>query len=219
MTPPAALLDIDGTLVDSNYQHALAWYRAFRLHGVTIPVWRCHRAIGMGGDQLVRYLAGDGFEAEQGDTVRIEEKALYAAMIAEVQPFEGARGLIEDLKGRGCKVVIASSAKPEDTQHYLDLLDARALVDGWTDSGDVEATKPEPDLVEAALAKAGVKNAILIGDSTWDCKAAKAAKVKTIAVRTGGFGVDELLDSGAVAVYESIGELRERLAETPFGAA
>lgn len=215
---PVALLDIDGTLVDSNYQHALAWYRAFALHGVTIPVWRCHRAIGMGGDQLVRYLAGDGFEEEQGDTVRTEEKALFAQMIAEVRPFEGARGLVEDLKARGCTVVVASSAKPEDTQHYLDLLDARALVDGWTDSGDVEATKPAPDLIEAALRKAGGGDAVLIGDSTWDCKAAKAAKVKTICVRTGGFGADELLDAGAIAVYDSLGELRERLGETPFAA-
>jgi HAD superfamily hydrolase (TIGR01509 family) len=218
MTPPVALLDIDGTLVDSNYQHALAWYRAFRLHGLTIPVWRCHRAIGMGGDQLVRHLAGEGFEAEQGDAVRTEEKALYAQMIAEVQPFEDARGLIEDLKGRGCKVVVASSAKPEDTQHYLDLLDARALVDGWTDSGDVAATKPAPDLIQAALEKAGGGKAVLVGDSTWDCEAAKAAKVKTIAVRTGGFGVDELLDAGAIAVFESLAELRARLDDTPFAA-
>lgn len=214
--PPAALLDIDGTLVDSNYQHALAWYRAFRLHGLTIPVWRCHRAIGMGGDQLVRYLAGDGFEAEHGDAVRTEEHALYAQMIAEVQPFHGARALIENLKGLGCTVVMASSAQPEDTQHYLDLLDARSLVDGWTDSGDVEATKPAPDLVEAALAKAGGGAAVLIGDSIWDCEAAKAAKVKTIAVRTGGFGVDELRDAGAIAVFESLGELCERLSETAF---
>jgi HAD superfamily hydrolase (TIGR01549 family) len=219
MTPPVALLDIDGTLVDSNYQHALAWYRAFRLHGLTIPVWRCHRAIGMGGDQLVRYLAGDGFELEQGDAVRIEEKALFAQMVDEVQPFDGARGLIEDLKGRGCKVVMASSAQPKDTQHFLDLLDARALVDGWTDSGDVAATKPEPDLIQAALEKAGGGKAVLVGDSTWDCLAAKAAKVKTIAVRTGGFGVDELRDAGAIAVYESLAELREQLDETPFAAS
>jgi HAD superfamily hydrolase (TIGR01509 family) len=217
MTPPAALLDIDGTLVDSNYQHALAWYRAFRLHGITIPVWRCHRAIGMGGDQLVRYLAGDGFEAQHGETVRLQEQALFAQMIAEVQPFEDARGLIEDLSARGCAIVIASSAKPEDTQHFLDLLDARAVVDGWTDSGDVDATKPAPDLIEAALELAGGGDAILIGDSTWDCEAAKAAKVKTIAVRTGGFGADELREAGAIAVYESLAELRERLSETPFG--
>jgi HAD superfamily hydrolase (TIGR01549 family) len=217
MSRPTALLDIDGTLVDSNYQHALAWYRAFRLHGLTIPVWRCHRAIGMGGDQLVSHLAGDGFEREHGDCVRTEEHALYAQMIGEVQAFEGARGLIEDLKGAGGKVVVVSSAKPEDTQHYLDLVDARALVDGWTDSGSVDATKPAPDLVEAALQLVGGGPAVMVGDSTWDCEAARAAKVKTIAVRTGGFGADELRDAGAIAVYDSLAELREQLADTPFG--
>jgi HAD superfamily hydrolase (TIGR01549 family) len=218
VTPPIALLDLDGTLVDSNYQHALAWYRAFRLHGITIPVWRCHRAIGMGGDQLVSFLAGEGFEREHGDMVRVEEHALYAQLIDEVQPFEGARGLIEDLKALGGKIVVASSAKPEDTQRYLDLIDARSLVDGWTDSGDVEATKPAPDLIKAAVEMGGGGTAIMVGDSTWDCKAAKAAKVKTIAVRTGGFGDDELLDAGAIAVFDSLGELRERLDETPFVA-
>jgi HAD superfamily hydrolase (TIGR01549 family) len=218
MTPPIALLDMDGTLVDSTYQHALTWYRAFRLHGLTIPVWRCHRAIGMGGDQLVRYLAGDGFEKERGDVVRIQEKALFAQMIDEVQPFDGARGLVEDLKGLGCKVVMASSAPPKDTQHFLDLLDARTLVDGWTDSGDVEATKPAPDLIQAALEQAGGGKAVLVGDSTWDCESAKSAKVKTIAVRTGGFGVDELRDAGAIAVYDSLADLREHLGETPFAS-
>jgi HAD superfamily hydrolase (TIGR01509 family) len=215
--PPAAILDIDGTLVDSNYQHALAWYRAFRLHGVTIPVWRCHRAIGMGGDQLVGHLAGEGFEREQGDIVRIQEHALFQQLIHEIQPFAGARGLIEDLKARGCTVVLASSAKPEDVAHFLDLLDARELADGWTDSGSVEHTKPAPDLVVKALELAGGGPAVMVGDSTWDVAAAKAAKVKTLCVRTGGFGVDELVEAGAAAVFESIGELRERLSETPFG--
>jgi len=171
-----------------------------------------------GRHQLVEHLAGEGFEREQGDTVRIEEPALYAQLVAETQPFEGARGLIEDLKGLGCKVVISSSAKPEDTQHYLDLLDARALVDGWTDSGSVDATKPAPDLIEAAVEIAGGGPAILIGDSTWDCEAAKKAKVRTIAVRTGGFGTDELLAAGAIAVYDSLADLREKLSDTPFCA-
>ncbi|MEA2232574.1 MAG: hypothetical protein QOD83_2390 [Solirubrobacteraceae bacterium] len=214
---PAAILDIDGTLIDSNYQHAIAWYRAFRLHGITIPVWRCHRAIGMGGDQLVPYLAGDGFEEQEGDTVRIEEHALYQQLIHEVQPFAGARGLIEDLKARGSKVVLASSGKAEDVARYLDLLDARELADGWTDSGSVQHTKPAPDLVEAALKLVDSDEGVMIGDSTWDCEAAKAVGVDTIAVRTGGFGADELREAGAIAVFESIAELRERLAETPFG--
>jgi HAD superfamily hydrolase (TIGR01509 family) len=215
--PPAAILDIDGTLVDSNYQHALAWYRAFRLHGVTIPVWRCHRAIGMGGDQLVTHLAGEGFDREEGDVVRIEEHALFEQLRHEVQPFAGARGLIEDLKQRGAQVVLASSAKAEDLAYFLDILDARELADGWTDSSSVERTKPAPDLVQAALEIVGGGPAVMIGDSTWDVEAAKAAKVKTICVRTGGFGADELLDAGAITVFDSIVELRERLSETPFG--
>ena len=211
------ILDVDGTLVDSNYQHALAWFRAFRLHGITIPVWRCHRAIGMGGDQLVPYLAGEGFEREQGDVVRLEEHALYQQLVHEVQPFAGARGLIEDLKARGSKVVLASSGKAEDVARYLDLLDARELADGWTDSSSVERTKAAPDLVKAALELVGGGPGIMIGDSTWDVAAAKKLKVPTICVRTGGFGVDELREAGAVAVSDSIGELRERLSDTPFG--
>jgi HAD superfamily hydrolase (TIGR01509 family) len=214
---PTAILDVDGTLVDSNYQHALAWYRAFRLHGITIPVWRCHRAIGMGGDQLVEYLAGEGFDREQGDEVRIEEHALFAQLIHEVQPFAGARGLIEDLKARGCKVVLASSAKPEDVSRFLALLDARELADGWTDSGSVERTKPAPDLVTAALELVGGGPGVMVGDSTWDVEAAKKVKVPTVCVRTGGFGADELLEAGAKVVFDSIVELRERLDETPFG--
>jgi HAD superfamily hydrolase (TIGR01509 family) len=216
-TPPTAILDVDGTLIDSNYQHALAWYRAFRLHGITIPVWRCHRAIGMGGDQLVPYLAGEGFARDQGDTVRTEEHALYQQLIHEVQPFAGARGLIEDLKARGGKVVIASSAQAADVAHYLDLLDARELADGWTDSSSVERTKPAPDLITAALELAGGGPGVMIGDSTWDVEAAKQVKVPTICVRTGGFGADELREAGAEAVFESIAELRERLDETPLG--
>ena len=217
MSAPAAILDVDGTLVDSNYQHAIAWYRAFRLHGITIPVWRCHRAIGMGGDQLVPYLAGEGFDREQGDTVRLEEHALYQQLIHEVQLFAGARELIEDLKARGSKVVLASSAKAEDVARYLDLLDARELADGWTDSSSVQRTKPAPDLVTAALELVGGGPGVMIGDSTWDVAAAKQLDVPTICVRTGGFGADELRDAGAEAVFESIAELRERLDDTPLG--
>jgi HAD superfamily hydrolase (TIGR01509 family) len=217
MTAPTAILDVDGTLVDSNYQHALAWYRAFRLHGITVPVWRCHRAIGMGGDQLVKYLAGEGFDEAHGDEVRLVEHALFEQMIAEVQPFEGAHELIEDLKSRGCKVVLASSAKSVDIAHFMDLLDARELADGWTDSSMVEKTKPAPDLVQAALDLVGGGPGVMIGDSTWDVEAAKKLKVPTVCVRTGGFGADELRDAGATDVFDSIVELREGLSETPLG--
>jgi HAD superfamily hydrolase (TIGR01509 family) len=210
-----AILDIDGTLVDTNYHHAIAWYRAFRAYGFVVPLWRVHRHIGMGGDQLVAALAGEGFDREHGDEVRAAEKVLYTQLISEVQPLTGARALIEDLKSAGHDVVLASSAKPEELEHYLTLLDARALVDGWTDSGDVEKTKPEPDLVLAALEKAGAdaEDAVMIGDSTWDCRAAEAAGVRSIGVLTGGFSEEELLDAGASKVFTSVENLRGEVDE------
>ncbi len=134
----AAVLDVDGTLVDTNYQHAIAWYRAFRQNGKILPIWRIHRHIGMGGDQLVAALAGEEWDEEHGDDVRTAEKALYLALIEEVEPLEGARELIEELKERGHSVVLASSAKADEVDHYLDLLDARELADDWTTSADVE---------------------------------------------------------------------------------
>ena len=215
--PPASILDIDGTLVDTNYQHALAWYMAFRQHDVRLPVWRIHRHIGMGGDQLVAALAGEEVDRELGDDIRAAEKALYLASIQTVEPLEGARQLIEDLKGQGRRVVLASSAKQQEVDHYLDLLDARDLADGWTTSADVEQTKPEPDLVLAALDRLGTREAVMVGDTPWDVKAAKRAGVQTVAVLTGGFSEQELRESGAVAVFASIIELRERIGDTPLG--
>ena len=217
--PPAAILDIDGTLVDTNYQHAIAWYRAFREHEVVLPIWRVHRHIGMGGDHLIAALCGEETESEKGDAIRASEKELYGELMGEVEPLRGARGLIEDLKERGHAVVLASSAKEEEVDHYLDLLDARELADDWTTSADVEATKPEPDLVQAAVEKAGGGEAVMVGDSIWDCEAAKRAGLETVAVLTGGFSEAELREAGALAVYHSIDDLRGSLDETPLAAS
>jgi HAD superfamily hydrolase (TIGR01509 family) len=216
-SPPAAILDIDGTLVDTNYHHALAWYRAFRRHGVTLPLYRIHRHIGMGGDQLVAALAGEEWDAEHGDDVRELEGQQYMELIEEVRPLPGARELLEVLHARGHAIVLASSAKPDEVEHYLDLLEARELADGWTTSGDVEKTKPEPDLVVAAVEKAGGGPAVMLGDSTWDCKAAERVGVPTIAVLTGGFSEQELLEAGAVCVVTELRELLEHVDATPFG--
>jgi HAD superfamily hydrolase (TIGR01509 family) len=204
----AVILDIDGTLVDTNYHHALAWYRAFRQHDVVVPVWRIHRAIGMGGDQLVAALAGDEVEEEKGDDIRDAERPLYMAMIEEVEPLEGARELVRDLCADRT-VVLASSAKEGEVEHYLDLLDAREVVTGWTTSADVEQAKPEPDLVEAALEKASTREAVLVGDSVWDCEAAKRAGIESVAVLTGGYAEAELKGAGAREVFESIADLTE----------
>jgi HAD superfamily hydrolase (TIGR01549 family) len=216
--PAAAILDIDGTLVDTNYQHAMSWYMAFRQHGVIRPVWQIHRHIGMGGDQLVAAVGGEDVEERAGDDIRAAESALYLASIQSTSLLEGARELIEDLKSDGRQVVLASSAKEQEVDHYLDLLDARDLVDGWTTSADVEATKPEPDLVHAALERLGGGDAVMVGDTPWDVQAAEKAGVPTVAVLTGGFSEQELREAGAVAVFTSIVELREARASTPLGA-
>jgi HAD superfamily hydrolase (TIGR01509 family) len=184
---------------------------------VVLPIWRIHRHIGMGGDQLVEALGGERLENEKGDDIRAAESVLYSELIGEVEPLEGARGLIEDLKTSGHAVVLASSAKKHEVEHYLDLLDARDLADDWTTSDDVEATKPEPDLVVAAVEKAGGGEAVMVGDSTFDCEAAKRAKIQSIGVLTGGFSDKELLEAGASKVYESIVQLHGDLDSTPLG--
>jgi phosphoglycolate phosphatase-like HAD superfamily hydrolase len=169
-----AILDVDGTLVDTNYHHALAWHRALHAHGHPVQMWKVHRHIGMGGDQILDALIGSDAAAEQGDAIRAAEAEAYGELIGEVEPMEGARELIDD----------------------------------WTTSDDVESTKPDPDLVLAALNKAGDDNpAVMVGDSVWDVKAAKAAGVPTLAVLTGGFSEAELRDAGASQVVESIAEL------------
>jgi HAD superfamily hydrolase (TIGR01509 family) len=216
--PAAAILDIDGTLVDTNFHHAIAWFRAFRQHEELLPIWRIHRHIGMGGDQLVEALCGEQVEEDKGEDIRAAEGVLYMSLIEEVEPLHGARDLVVDLKDRGHAVILASSAKAAEVEHYLDLLDVRELADGWTSSADVEATKPQPDLVQAAVDKAGGGHAVMVGDATWDCEAAKRAGVATVAVLTGGFSEAELKDAGAVAVYRSIDELRQSLDETPLAS-
>ena len=214
--PRAAILDIDGTLVDTNYQHAIALYHAFRQNDVILPIWKIHRAIGMGGDQFVPHLIGEEKAEELGEDIKAAEKPLYLSMIEQVEPFDGARDFIVGLKDSGHTVVLASSAKANELDFYLDLLDVRDVVDAWTSSADVEKTKPEPDLVAAAVEKAGGGAAVMVGDSTWDCEAAKRAGLPTVGVLTGGFSEAELSSAGAACVFERIEDLVERLDATPL---
>jgi phosphoglycolate phosphatase-like HAD superfamily hydrolase len=211
----AAILDVDGTLVDTNYHHAIAWYGAFRRHDVTPEVWRIHRHIGMGGDQLVGAVAGEAVEEGLGDEIREAEGELYMEMIDVVRPFPGARDLIAELRDATDAVVLASSAKEHEVDHYLDLLDARELATDWTTSADVDSTKPQPDLVHAALAKAEAESGLMIGDTAWDCEAATRAGIPAVAVLTGGFGAAELRDAGAVQVFREADEIRGARSSLP----
>jgi HAD superfamily hydrolase (TIGR01549 family) len=217
--PDTAVFDVDGTLVDTNYHHALAWFRAFRRYEVTLPVWRLHRAIGMGGDQLVTAVAGERLEQEHGDGVRAAWAEEFEPMLKEVQPFEGVRDLLTDVRERGFKVVLASSGKPDHVDRYLDLFGGRELCQAWTTSEDVEHTKPAPDLINVALEKVGGRSGVVVGDSVWDFEAAGRAGQVGYAVRTGGFSVEELKEAGAKDVFDSIPQLREQLDRTELARA
>jgi HAD superfamily hydrolase (TIGR01509 family) len=214
----AALLDLDGTLIDANYQHALAWYRAFRRFDIVLPVWRLHRHIGMGGDQYVTAVAGEDVERRCGDELREAHSAEFQPMRDECAPLEGASDLLAELRRRGLTVVLASSSGEGDLEFFVDRLDAKECIDAWTSKDDVERTKPHPDAIEAALEKAGTRDAVMVGDSRWDVEAAANADLQTICVLTGGWSEQELRDHGAAAVFDSIPHLLEHLDETPLGS-
>jgi HAD superfamily hydrolase (TIGR01549 family) len=176
-----------------------------------------HRHIGMGGDQYVAAVAGEIVDRQIGDDVRDEWERQFEKMIDEVVPFAGAHDLVAELKSRGHAVVLASSSMQKHAEHFVDVLEIRELVDAWTTKDDVEATKPEPDVIKAALAKAGTDDAVMVGDTPWDVEAASKAGLQTIAVLTGGaYSEEELRDAGAVAVFESVRELKAGLDSTPL---
>lgn len=220
-SPRIAVLDVDGTLVDTNYHHAIAWYRAFRSLGETFPVWRIHRLIGMGGDRLPAALGGDELEERIGDRARelwVEE---FDAVIDEIAPLPGARRLVEALGERGHRVVLASSGKGKHVDHFLDLLEVRDLAEAWTTSDDVESSKPAPDLLQVALQKLGEPvdaPSVVIGDSVFDVEAAKNAGMPALVVRSGGFGDDELRAAGAIAIHDTPGDLAAALDDLDLSA-
>ncbi|MFE9748870.1 HAD family hydrolase [Saccharothrix saharensis] len=209
------VLDVDGTLVDTNYHHAVAWYRAFRRFDLTVPTWRLHRAIGMGGDKLVAAVAGEHVEREHGDDLRKAWEVAFEPMLAEIRPLEGAHRLVAAALEQDFTVVLASSGKRHHVDHYLKLIDASGLTS--TSSDDVENSKPAPDLIEVALKRVdGGGRAVVIGDSVWDCAAAARAGLPVVCLRTGGFGEAELREAGASAVYEGLDELRADLTDLPM---
>ncbi|GAA4812527.1 HAD family hydrolase [Actinomycetospora chlora] len=206
-TQGTVILDVDGTLVDTNYHHAIAWYRAFRRYGVTVPVWNIHRAIGMGGDQLVGAVAGDDVEREHGDDIRAAWTEQADAMLDEFSALPGAHALLQAIRDAGFGLVMASSGKPHHVERYAELIDAGDLPQAWVSSGDVEQTKPAPDLLAVAMERVGAERAVVVGDSVWDCRAAERLGLPSVAVRTGGFSNEELREAGATSVYESVDEL------------
>ncbi len=211
-----AIFDVDGTLVDTNYHHALAWARAFKRYDIVRPLWRIHRGIGMGGDMFVPHLAGEDVEERCGEELRDAWVEEFDKLLGEVQPFEGARELLAEIKGRGFRLVLASSGKTKHVEQFLDMIGGKDIADAWTTSDDAEKSKPEPDIVQTALARVEGAQGVMIGDSVWDCEAAGRIGIPTVAVRTGGFSVAELEEAGATRVFDSLRALHDYLDETPL---
>jgi phosphoglycolate phosphatase-like HAD superfamily hydrolase len=210
-----AIVDMDGTLVDTNYQHTVAWARAFAEYGLRVPLWRIHRHNGMGGDQLVASVAGTDVETRLGDPLRAAESRHYGEMIDDVAPLPGGADLLRRLHDSGVAVVLASSAKRKEVDRSIGLLDAHDCVDASTSGDDVEQTKPKPDLIDVAMRKApSAEGFVMIGDTTWDAIAAVRAGVPAIGLLSGGFGEDELRAAGCRAVLAGADELAAHLEST-----
>ncbi|HVX45972.1 MAG TPA: HAD family hydrolase [Mycobacteriales bacterium] len=213
MSCDAAIFDVDGTLVDSNYQHALAWYRAFRRVQTTLPIWRIHRHVGIGGDRIVTALAGEEFEQRHGDEVRRAHDEEFGQLIDEVAALDGAHELLVAMADRGVELTVASSGNAETTDRLLALVGAGELLHAVVTSADVDSSKPAPDLVQRARAAVGAYRPLMIGDAVWDAQAAVQASIPFVALRTGGFSESELAGAGAMAVYHSPHDLLDHLDE------
>jgi len=212
----AILFDIDGTLVDSTYHHALAWHRAFHRYDLRIPLWRVHRTIGMGGDKLVTEVAGEEVEKQHGDAVRKVHDERFDEVIDEIRPLPGASALLDELDRRGLNVVLASSGIKSQTERLIAIVGGDEKSQGWTSSDDVESSKPSPDLIEAAIAKVDGTRSVVVGDAIWDVEAAGKAGLYSIGLLCGGFGEDELRRTGAGLVFETPQDLLDHLDETPL---
>lgn len=198
------LLDVDGTLVDSTYVHVVAWSRAFRRHGYDVPGARIQRAIGLGGDRLVGYVAGDEAEERHGDAIREVWKAEADAMLDDVGPLPGAGDLLDALRERGLRVVLATSGKPNHTEHAVKVLEAADRVDHVTTSDDADESKPAPDILRVGLEAVGGTTPLVVGDAVWDVEAASRIGALCVGVLTGGLAREELESAGAVAVYDDL---------------
>jgi HAD superfamily hydrolase (TIGR01509 family) len=213
----AVLFDVDGTLVDSNDAHADAWLRAFAEHGIRVDRDHVRRCIGMGGDKLMPEVSGIREDSAQGEAIATRRGELFQReFLPGIQPFRDAARLVAAIKARGLGVVAASSAKADELTPLLAIAGAGSLMDAATSSDDAEHSKPDPDIVAAALRRAGAAagDAVLIGDTPYDIEAARRSGVAVIAFRCGGWTDPDL--QGAAAIYDGPWDLLARLDDSPI---
>ena len=213
----AVLFDVDGTLVDSNDAHANAWVQAFAEHGIAVPFDTVRRAIGMGGDKLMPLVSGIAEDTARGRQIAATRARIFKSdFLPGIQPFRGSRELVAAMKAAGKTAVAASSAQKDELTPLLAIAGAELLMDAATSSDDADESKPAPDIVEAALERAGATpdRAIMIGDTPYDVEAARRAGVRIIAFRSGGWSDVDL--DGAMAIYDGAWDLLARLDESPL---
>lgn len=209
------LFDVDGTLVDTNYLHVVAWWQAFRANGHDIPMSTLHRTIGQGADRFVTSILG-----HDDEDIADAHSDFYGAWKHRLVAFDGAADLLRTTKKAGLQVVLATSASEAEAKHLLGALDADDAIDVVTTKADADASKPDPDIVQTALAKAGLDahDAVFVGDTVWDVKAAAAAGLDCVCVRTGGISEQELRAAGAVAIYDDVHRLLVEFDRSPLAA-
>ncbi|MGC4950318.1 HAD family hydrolase [Streptomyces sp. DT224] len=209
----AALFDVDGTLVDTNYLHVTAWWEAFHQAGHTVPMPAIHRAVGLGSDDLIDHLLGPGRDREQDAGISATHSALYATYFERLPPLDGAADLLRALAGRGWTIVLATSASGPELKALRRALDADDVISGTASSDDVDEGKPAPDPIRHAMdiAGAGSGEAVYIGDSVWDMAAATRASVPAVGLLSGGIPRADLEEAGAVEVHASPAALLDRL--------
>ena len=212
----AVIFDIDGTLIDSNELHVTAWDRVLREAGHEFGRDELHEHIGKGGDNYVPALLPDAREDEIERIKDAHHELFTDSYIDRVAPLPGARDLLVRVRDSGRKVVLASSASGEELEHHLRKLEAADVVEACTSKDDVEHSKPCSDVFEAALREAAVRpdEAIVVGDTPYDIEAARRAGLDTVAVRSGGFGDEEL--KGAIAIYDDAADLLARFDRSPL---
>src|ERR1700712_107113 len=215
---PTVLFDIDGTLVDTNYFQAVAWFRAFKQNGHQVAMVDVHRRIGLGSGQLIDELAPDR-DTSRDDVLQAAHAEYYSGFFGLMTATAGAQDLLRAIRDRGAEVVLATSASPDELaalRNALDVEDALATV---TSAADVENAKPQPDILEAALQQTGTdpQHAVMVGDTVWDVEAAKKAGVRFIAVLTGGISRQALEEAGADAIYDDAQDLLKNLDDSPIG--
>ena len=217
----AALFDVDGTLVDSNYLHAVTWWQAFGQAGYGVSMANIHRAIGMGSDQMLGKLLPSDRDTDADADLRAAHSALYATYWSRLRPLPGAADLLRACKERGLAVVLASSADEPEFNALRAALDAEDAIDAATFAGDVESSKPAPDLIQAALDRVGVpaQEAVFTGDTVWDVQACQKAEVPCIGLLSGGISRDELVAAGAAEVYPGPADLLAALRGSLLGGA